>query len=145
MMRYNRLQHEFVHYIPEKLHPGVLYVSVDYATTVHSCCCGCGMEVVTPLTPSDWKLIFDGETVSLSPSIGNWKFPCRSHYVVERGRVIEAKPREVKKGGPGDCTDLPSQPGRRNTAKGVGVGPQSCGDGSGLWSWIRRKLERKRQ
>jgi hypothetical protein len=32
-------------------------------------------------------MIFDGETVSLDPSIGNWSFPCRSHYWLERGGV----------------------------------------------------------
>jgi len=49
-------------------------------------------EVVTPFTPTDWKMTFDGETVSLRPSIGNWNDACRSHYVIERGRVIEALP-----------------------------------------------------
>jgi hypothetical protein len=92
MMQHLRLKHQFVHYIPERLEPGVLYVSVDYTTAVHSCCCGCGQEVVTPLSPSGWKLIFDGETVSLSPSIGNRNFECRSHYFIERNTVIEAKP-----------------------------------------------------
>jgi len=96
MMRHNRLIHRFVHYIPERLEPGVLYVSVDYATAVHSCCCGCGQEVVTPLSPTGWKMIFDGETISLSPSIGNWNFECRSHYFIERGHVVEAKPRTRK-------------------------------------------------
>ncbi|MFC4855982.1 DUF6527 family protein [Actinophytocola glycyrrhizae] len=28
----------------------------------------------------DQRRDFNGETVSLSPSIGNWSFPCRSHY-----------------------------------------------------------------
>ena len=79
--------HEFVDAIPEKVEPGKLYVSTEFGTVVHSCACGCGMEVVTPLTPTDWKLIFDGETVSLSPSIGNWSFPCRSHYWIGRGEV----------------------------------------------------------
>ncbi len=89
MMRHTRLRHQFVHYIPERLEPGVLYVSVDYCTAVHSCCCGCGQEVVTPLSPAGWKLIFDGATVSLSPSVGNWNFKCRSHYFIREGRVIE--------------------------------------------------------
>ena len=37
-------------------------------------------------------MIFDGDTVSLSPSVGNWTLDCRSHYVIKRGRVIEAGP-----------------------------------------------------
>jgi hypothetical protein len=69
-----------VEFIPEALDEGVLYVSLTYGTVSHRCCCGCGREVVTPLAPTDWKLIFDGETISLYPSIGNWNFPCRSHY-----------------------------------------------------------------
>lgn len=92
MMRRRRLEHRFVQHIPERLEPGVLYVSIDYSTAAHSCCCGCGEEVVTPFTPTDWKMIFDGETISLRPSIGNWNQACRSHYVIERGRVIEAAP-----------------------------------------------------
>jgi Family of unknown function (DUF6527) len=60
-MRYARLAHEFVDHIPDVLDPGVLYVSMKYATAAHRCCCGCGLEVVTPFTPTDWKLTFDGE------------------------------------------------------------------------------------
>ncbi|MEQ9865396.1 DUF6527 family protein [Pectobacterium aroidearum] len=65
---------------------------MEYGTVVHSCCCGCGLEVVTPLTPTDWKLTFDGETISLWPSVGNWNLPCRSHYVIQGNRVIAAGP-----------------------------------------------------
>lgn len=87
MTRVHRLEHEFVHYIPEKLEYGKLYVSVAFATVAHRCCCGCGNEVVTPLSPTDWQLIFDGESVSLDPSIGNWSFACRSHYWIRRGQI----------------------------------------------------------
>ena len=89
-MRHSRLEHRFVQHIPDQVEPGVLYISMEFATAVHSCCCGCGEEVVTPFTPTDWRMTFDGETVSLDPSVGNWSFRCRSHYVVRRGRVIEA-------------------------------------------------------
>jgi hypothetical protein len=82
-----KLRHNFVDCVPETLEDSVLYVSVKYGTAVHRCCCGCGREVVTPFSPTDWKLIFDGETVSLHPSIGNWKFPCRSHYWIRNNRV----------------------------------------------------------
>jgi hypothetical protein len=60
---------------------------MEYATVVHKCCCGCGKEVVTPLSPTDWKLIFNGKTISLDPSIGNWGFECRSHYWIRNSRV----------------------------------------------------------
>lgn len=29
------------------------------------------------------------EAVTLNPSVGNWNQDCRSHYVIERNRVIE--------------------------------------------------------
>jgi len=78
---------QFVTQIPERLEDGVLYISAEYSTAAHRCMCGCGKEVVTPLTPTDWSLSYDGDTVSLSPSIGNWSFPCRSHYWIRRNRV----------------------------------------------------------
>lgn len=92
MIRHLRLTHRFVTHIPSALEEGVLYVSVEYATAIHLCCCGCGEQVVTPLTPTDWALTFDGDTVSLWPSIGNWNFKCRSHYVIERSEVHGALP-----------------------------------------------------
>jgi hypothetical protein len=81
------LSHKFVECIPDTLEEGVLYVSITHSTAVHRCCCGCGCEVVTPITPIDWKLIFDGETVSLYPSIGSWNLPCRSHYWITHNRI----------------------------------------------------------
>lgn len=92
MIRHSSLEHRFVQHIPDSLEPGVLYVSMEYATAAHSCCCGCREEVVTPFTPTDWTMTFNGETISLRPSIGNWNLPCRSHYVIERGQAIEARP-----------------------------------------------------
>ena len=92
MMRFKHLEHRFCTHIPEALESGVLYVSMEYATAVHSCCCGCGEEIVTPFTPTDWKMTFDGRAISLWPSVGNWTLPCRSHYVVRDGVVIEAGP-----------------------------------------------------
>ncbi|GAB5524637.1 MAG: hypothetical protein Roseis2KO_25090 [Roseivirga sp.] len=79
--------YKFVEYIPEALEPDTLYISIEYATAVHKCCCGCGNEVVTPLSPTDWQLTFNGETVSLSPSIGNWNFDCQSHYFIRKNKV----------------------------------------------------------
>ena len=91
-MRHTQLEPRFVKGIPRNLEPGVLYVSMEYGTVVHSCCCGCGQEVVTPLTPTDWRLTIDGDKISLWPSVGNGNLPCRSHYVIKANRVIKAEP-----------------------------------------------------
>lgn len=85
------LRHQFVEFIPEEIEDGVVYVSIHYATVTHKCCCGCGEEVSTPLSPTDWKLIYDGRTVTLDPSIGNWNFKCRSHYWIHRDRAVWAQ------------------------------------------------------
>jgi hypothetical protein len=87
-MRFSQLSPRFVETIPEAIEPGVLYVSMGLASAIHLCACGCGQGVITPLSPTDWKLYFDGENVSLEPSIGNWGFPCRSHYWIRGGKVL---------------------------------------------------------
>lgn len=85
------LTHEFVEFVPRELKPGVLYVSIPFATVIHKCCCGCGQQVVTPLAPSQWTLSFDGKSISLHPSVGNWNFPCKSHYWIRNNQVLWAK------------------------------------------------------
>jgi Family of unknown function (DUF6527) len=89
MRQEKQLRHEFVEYMPESEHmeEQTLYISMQFATVIHKCCCGCDKEVVTPISPTDWKLIFDGETISLDPSIGNWSFECRSHYWIRDSKV----------------------------------------------------------
>jgi hypothetical protein len=96
MQREMTLKHEFVEYIPSDLKEGTIYISISFATAVHKCCCGCGNEVITPLSRTDWELTFDGESISLDPSVGNWSFPCQSHYWIKRNR-IEWAPRWSRK------------------------------------------------
>lgn len=85
------MKHEFVEFIPERLEDGGIYVCVAFSTVVHLCACGCGREVVTPLSPAGWELTYNGETISLYPSIGNWAFPCKAHYWIVRGKVHWAR------------------------------------------------------
>jgi hypothetical protein len=93
----NTLSPKFVNSIlrREQMDNGVIYISMEYSTAIHKCACGCGNEVVTPFSPTDWELIFDG-TVSLYPSIGNWSFPCQSHYWITKNRIKWA-PKWTKK------------------------------------------------
>lgn len=82
-----RFQHRFVDFIPDIIEEGILYISLDYGTVIHKCACGCGSEVNTPLTPTGWRMIYNGEAVSLKPSVGNWSFDCKSHYWVTNNEV----------------------------------------------------------
>lgn len=77
---------KFVDFIPSEREDGVLYVSKRHSTAVHNCACGCGNKVVTPLGSSGWELQ-GASSVSLSPSIGNWGFPCQSHYWIHEGAI----------------------------------------------------------
>ncbi|CAN7220806.1 DUF6527 family protein [Pararhizobium sp. LjRoot255] len=87
MTRIYQIRPEFVEFIPEDLSLGVLYISRRYSTASHRCCCGCGLEVVTPLNPAKWRLVESVGSASLSPSVGNWSFPCRSHYWITGNQV----------------------------------------------------------
>ena len=80
----------FVDSVPDRLDEGTLYICERYMTAAHKCCCGCGEEVITPLTPADWTLRNEGNAVSLTPSIGNWSFACKSHYWISRNKVVWA-------------------------------------------------------
>lgn len=79
---------QIVHRIPENLQPGLLYVCFDCNVVAHLCACGCGEKVVLPIDPQFWSVRYDGETVTLSPSIGNYQYHCKSHYWIKENRVI---------------------------------------------------------
>lgn len=86
-----RLEHKFIDSAPQELEDGVLYVSIRFRLAMHLCCCGCKNKVVTPLSPVRWEITFNGKTVSLYPSIGNWNFECQSHYWITNGEVLWAE------------------------------------------------------
>jgi hypothetical protein len=136
-----RMQHEFVEFIPTVLAPRVLYISVEYATVLHLCCCGCNNQVVTPLAPGRWRLTFDGESISLNPSIGNWSFPCQSHYWIQRNRVRWARTftrEEVARVRERDRSAMEQQAWTRPEAAGL-MG------GMAAKSWLGRLMHRMRR
>lgn len=77
----------WVENMPEKMKKGDLYISIKHNLTEHRCACGCGTEVSLPLGQSEWKIEYDGETISLWPSIGNWRLPCKSHYMIVKNKT----------------------------------------------------------
>ncbi len=94
--RYTVLRHIFVESVPDAslMEPDALYVSMTYATAIHKCACGCDNETVTPLAPDEWSLRYDGETISLTPSIGNSGLKCTSHYWIRGNRIVWAADEE---------------------------------------------------
>ena len=73
-------------FIPGKLKPGVIYRSFEYLAAIHLCACGCGSETVTPMDQG-WKISGPNNAPSVTPSIGNMKMPCASHYWIKNGEV----------------------------------------------------------
>jgi hypothetical protein len=87
----DKLEPEYVHFMPEIPEHGKLYISKEFGSVQHLCACGCGSKVHTPLNPSPvpmWDLIEKDGLVSLSPSIGNYQIPCKTHYVIRDNEVI---------------------------------------------------------
>lgn len=91
-MKARQYEFYFVSRIPDEIENGRLYICLDCNVAIHRCACGCGEKVVTPIDPRGWTITYDGETISLSPSIGNWSFDCKSHYFIRRNRVVWAQP-----------------------------------------------------
>lgn len=87
-MKQSTISPQYVGNIPEKLDEGILYICERYNIAAHKCCCGCGEEVITPLTPADWLMKNDNNFITLFPSIGNWSFKCQSHYWIKQNKVV---------------------------------------------------------
>ena len=147
-MKQERLTHEFVESFPEELEEGTLYVSMPYATVAHKCCCGCGNDVITPLTPTDWKLMFDGKKITLDPSIGNWNFPCSSHYWIKGGRVQWSSQWSQEEIAAGRAHDRSKKeqyfddrdPALENNSRLETKGSATAGITPNLWARLRKRL-----
>lgn len=135
------IAHEFVEFIPDKLSPGKLYISIPYKTASHMCCCGCGQEVVTPISPTDWRVTFNGQSATLDPSIGNWSFDCRSHYLIVNDRIHWAEewtPELIERGRERDRANkkkafLQAQ----NASEGIVKSTTKPSNADGLIGWLK--------
>lgn len=80
---------EWVQQMPDKkdMIQGVVYISEEYGVSIHKCLCGdCAELTVMPINhdhiTTGWDLIKNEEKISFVPSIGNFQFPCKSHYII---------------------------------------------------------------
>jgi len=154
-MKQARFRHEVVDFIPEKLQPGILYVTTDRDVAGHLCACGCGREVITPLSPTDWSIAFDRRGTTLFPSIGNWAFPCRSHYFIRDGGVVWARDmsdkaiaqgrqrdRARKQRYYGQLSEPPAMPRAPGLESLPPQHPTRPSGGQRLLAWLKRMLAR---
>lgn len=119
-MKQHLLIPQFIESAPSELIEGVLYISERYRTALHKCCCGCGTKVVTPLNSAGWRYSMYQDKVTLWPSIGNWSFPCRSHYFITRNEVVWAAdmtPRQIENVKARDLRDQEAMIARQNKEK----------------------------
>lgn len=76
-----------VHYLPNELEEGLLYVSEEFGVAGHLCPCGCKNKIITPLDKTEWSFKEIMNKPTLYPSIGNWQLPCKSHYWIIEGTI----------------------------------------------------------
>jgi hypothetical protein len=131
-MRLERIRLERVEMMPAQLEPGVLYYSERFKTAAHLCACGCGMKVRTPVKPTFWQLWEDRAGPSMEPSIGNWQYPCRSHYYIVNGAIDWSSPwseHEVLEGRAAEQ--------RRTEAYYKAIHAGQASSFQKLWSWLK--------
>lgn len=87
-MKIKKYKIEFVDRIPKELKDGILYVCIECKVIIHKCACGCGEKTVTPIDKENgWTMKYDGQTITLRPSIGNFSMNCKSHYYITDNKV----------------------------------------------------------
>jgi hypothetical protein len=116
-MKVDSLKPSFVAEIPESLKPGILYLALEYDAMAHLCACGCGNEVATPISPTDWRIAWNGVGITVHPSIGSGSLACRSHYVIEASRIRWCAPMSDR--------DVAWERAQTASAKGLSPCPQA--------------------
>jgi hypothetical protein len=74
----------FVEWMPDFYEQGLVYISKEHGCSKHLCLCGCGQMTIMPLDDGTkwWKLVESDKGVSFIGSVGNYAFPCQSHYII---------------------------------------------------------------
>jgi hypothetical protein len=143
-MKISSIRPQFSEFIPDKLDDGVLYISERYKTASHNCACGCGEEVVTPLSPVDWQLSKEVNSVSLYPSIGNWNYACRSHYWIRKNVICWAGSMTAKEIAQVQAKDLRDktrhikQVNNHKYLADPSKNAEISQDSKGLFSWVSK-------
>lgn len=88
-MRITEIKPEYVDNVPalSGMKEGVLYINKNDKWTLHLCPCGCGKPVMLPIGDYAWTLTERDKGVTMRPSVGNFDFPCKSHYYITVNKI----------------------------------------------------------
>jgi hypothetical protein len=120
---------EYVESFPKVLEEGVIYISQRFSTACHSCCCGCGTKIVTPIRPTEYSLSEKGGLITLHPSVGNWNYPCQSHYLIRDNQILWA--------GGMSRAEISRGRARDDAEKARYLGQARGGWWWKLWAWVK--------
>jgi len=75
---------------------GILYLKHnedDTYESFHLCPCGCGEPVYLQYGGKGWNITLsingrELKSVTISPSVGCFDFPCKSHYFIRENKII---------------------------------------------------------
>jgi len=136
MQKLDRIELARVEFVPKELKPGVLYVAEEFGAAVHLCACGCGTKVSTPLGPTEWTVCESDGLATVTPSVGNWQLPCRSHYWIREGKVVwsgDWSPRQIAAGRRAEE--------ERRRSHYADRAPKRVGLSQRLWRWVTSLFE----
>jgi hypothetical protein len=126
--------------MPRQLEHGFLYVSEEFEVAGHLCACGCGEKVITPLGQAGWSFEDAADGPTLTPSIGSWQLPCKSHYWITGGRVRSADqwtPEQIQRGRQAEED--------RRRAYYESRKPRKTGLLRAVWDWFKTALPWRRR
>lgn len=74
----------YVEYLPavSDMAEQKIYISKRFETSGHRCLCGCGLLTILPFDEHGWDLTEKNDKITISPSVGNHQYPCKSHYII---------------------------------------------------------------
>lgn len=81
-----RYRYEAVDRVPKEMEECVVYHSEEFELAGLRCACGCGHRV-TLLVPDSHQVIDQAGWARVSPSIGVFDAPCRSHFIITASGV----------------------------------------------------------
>lgn len=81
-----KYRYRLVERIPAQMQEGVVYHTEEFELAGLLCACGCGHRI-TLLVPDSHQVLNVGGYATITPSVGVFDAPCKSHFIISAGDV----------------------------------------------------------